>query len=150
MADVHDIQTRSRNMAAIKQKNTRPEMQVRRSLHKAGYRYRLHVAYLPGKPDLVFPKYKAVIFIHGCFWHQHQCDMFHWPKSRTDWWVAKISANRAHDEAVQDKLRELGWRVLLVWECALKGKTRYKSEQLLELITLWLQGGNSFSELPPS
>ncbi len=150
MADVHDIQTRSRNMAAIKQKDTRPEMLVRLSLHRAGFRYRLHVADLPGKPDLVFPKYKAVIFIHGCFWHQHQCDMFHWPKSRTEWWVNKIKANRARDEAVQDKLRELGWRVLLVWECTLKGKTRFTPDQLLLHITNWLKGGNSFSELPPA
>jgi DNA mismatch endonuclease (patch repair protein) len=150
MTDVHNTATRSRNMAAIKGKNTRPEMLVRRSLHKAGFRYRLHAADLPGKPDLVFPKFKAVIFIQGCFWHQHQCAMFHWPKSRTEWWRQKISANRAHDEAVQDKLREMGWRVLLVWECALKGKARYSSEQLPELISLWLRGGTSFSELPPS
>ncbi|WP_306519897.1 very short patch repair endonuclease [Rheinheimera sp.] len=150
MTDVHNTATRSRNMAAIKGKNSRPEMLVRRSLHQAGFRYRLHAADLPGKPDLVFPKYKAVIFIQGCFWHQHQCAMFHWPKSRTEWWRRKISANRVHDEAVQDKLRELGWRVLLVWECALKGKARYNTEQLLELISAWLRGGNSFSELPPS
>lgn len=150
MADVHDIQTRSRNMAAIKNKNTHPEMQVRRSLHKAGFRYRLHVANLPGRPDLVLQKYKAVIFIHGCFWHQHQCDMFHWPKSRTEWWVAKISANSAHDGAVQDKLRELGWRVLLIWECALKGKTKYSKVELIEAICDWLIRGNSFSELPPA
>ncbi len=150
MTDVHDRATRSRNMAAIKNKDTRPEMLVRRSLHRAGFRYRLHVAALPGKPDLVFPKYKAVIFIHGCFWHQHQCAMFHWPKSRTAWWVNKITANRAHDEAVQDKLRELGWRVLLVWECSLKGRTRYPRAVLIDLICEWLRGGNSFSELPPA
>jgi DNA mismatch endonuclease (patch repair protein) len=135
-------------MAAIKGKDTRPEMMVRRGLHNAGFRYRLHVAKLPGKPDLIFPKYKAVVFIQGCFWHQHQCSMFHWPKSRTEWWMKKISANRAHDEAVQDKLRELGWRVLLVWECALKGKNRYSTEQWLEFIIMWLREGNSFSELP--
>ena len=150
MTDVHNAATRSRNMAAIKGKDTRPEMIVRRGLHKAGFRYRLHAAELPGKPDLIFPKYKAVIFIQGCFWHQHQCAMFHWPKSRTEWWVKKISANRAYDEAVQDKLRELGWRVLLVWECALKGKAKYNSEQWIELVTLWLREGSSFNELPPS
>lgn len=150
MADVHDPATRSRNMAAIKQKDTRPELLIRRSLYKAGFRYRLHAADLPGKPDLVFPKYKAVIFVHGCFWHQHQCGMFHWPKSRTEWWVSKITANRAHDEAVQDKLRELGWRVLLVWECSLKGKSRYPGTQLIELICDWLRRGSSFSELPPA
>ncbi len=150
MTDVHNTATRSRNMAAIKGKDTRPEMMVRRGLHKAGFRYRLHVAKLPGKPDLIFPEYKAVVFIQGCFWHQHQCSMFHWPKSRTEWWVKKISANRAHDEAVQDKLRELGWRVLLVWECALKGKAKYKPEQWLTQIALWLRDGDSFNELPPS
>jgi DNA mismatch endonuclease, patch repair protein len=148
MTDVHTTETRSRNMAAIKGNNTRPEMLVRRSLHQAGFRYRLHAENLPGKPDLVFPKYKAVIFIQGCFWHQHQCAMFHWPKSRTEWWVKKITANRSHDVAVQDKLREMGWRVMLVWECALKGKARYKPELWLELITLWLREGNSFDELP--
>lgn len=150
MTDVHTTETRSRNMAAIKGKNTKPEILVRRSLHQAGFRYRLHAENLPGKPDLVFPRYKAVIFIQGCFWHQHQCTMFHWPKSRTEWWVKKITANRAHDEAVQDKLREMGWRVMLVWECALKGKSRYKPEQWLKQISLWLHGGNSFSEFPPS
>lgn len=150
MNDLVFKEARSKNMAAIKGRNTKPEMLVRRRLHQAGFRYRLHAAELPGKPDLVFPKYKAVICIQGCFWHQHQCEMFHWPKSRTEWWRQKISANRAHDEAMQDKLRELGWRVLLVWECALKGKARYNPEQLLELISAWLRGGNSFSELPPS
>ena len=150
MTDVHPKSVRSKNMAAIKGRNTKPEMLVRTALHQAGFRYRLHVASLPGKPDLVFPRYKAVIFVQGCFWHQHQCAMFHWPKTRTEWWRQKISANRVHDEAVQDKLRELGWRVMLVWECALKGKTRYSSEQLTGLVTLWLKNGNSFSELPPS
>lgn len=135
-------------MAAIKGHNTKPELSVRKALHNAGFRYRLHVASLPGKPDLVFPRYKAVIFVQGCFWHQHQCAMFHWPKSRTDWWVKKISANRAHDEAVQDKLRELGWRVLLVWECALKGKHKVPLQQLTVDISHWLRYGTSFMELP--
>ncbi|WP_019677524.1 very short patch repair endonuclease [Arsukibacterium perlucidum] len=148
MTDVHTKTIRSKNMAAIKGKNTRPEMIVRKGLYKAGFRYRLHVASLPGKPDLVFPKYKAVIFVQGCFWHQHQCAMFHWPKTRTEWWKQKISSNRAHDEAVQDKLRELGWRVLLVWECALKGKNRAPQPQLTGDITNWLQHGSSFAELP--
>ena len=148
MSDVHTKEVRSKNMAAIKGRNTRPEMLVRRALHKAGFRYRLHVANLPGKPDLVFSKYKAVIFVQGCFWHQHQCAMFHWPKTRTDWWKQKISANRAHDEAVQDKLRELGWRVLLVWECALKGKHKLPLTQVTSEISDWLCSGTSFAELP--
>ena len=148
MTDIHSKAVRSKNMAAIKGRNTRPEMLVRRALHTAGFRYRLHVANLPGKPDLLFPKYKAVIFVQGCFWHQHQCAMFHWPKTRTEWWKQKISSNRAHDEAVQDKLRELGWRVLLVWECALKGKKKLPLPQLTNKITNWLQNGSSFAELP--
>ncbi|WP_333608277.1 very short patch repair endonuclease [Arsukibacterium sp.] len=123
-------------------------MLVRRALHQAGFRYRLHVANLPGKPDLVFPKYKAVIFVQGCFWHQHQCAMFHWPKTRTEWWRQKISANRARDDAVQDKLRELGWRVMLVWECALKGRNKTPPHQLTADISLWLRSGASFAELP--
>lgn len=123
-------------------------MLVRKALHSAGFRYRLHVASLPGKPDLVFPRYRAVIFVQGCFWHQHQCAMFHWPKTRTEWWRQKISANRAHDEAVQDKLRELGWRVMLVWECALKGKNKMPLHQLTADISLWLRSGTSFAELP--
>jgi len=150
MVDVHDRITRSRNMAAIKNKNTRPELLVRKALHQAGFRYRLHVTTLPGKPDLVFPKYKAVVFIHGCFWHQHQCPQFHWPKSRTAWWQSKITANRVHDEFVQDKLRELGWRVLLVWECALKGKARYDRAELVRLASNWIVAGSCFSELPAS
>lgn len=148
MTDVHSKAVRSKNMAAIKGTNTRPEMLVRRALHKEGFRYRLHVATLPGKPDLVFPRYKAVVFVQGCFWHQHQCTMFHWPKTRTEWWKQKISANRAHDEAVQDKLRELGWRVLLVWECALKGKNKVPLPQLTDEIARWLHQGSSFAELP--
>lgn len=122
MNDLHSKAVRSKNMAAIKCCNTKPEMLVRKALHQAGFRYRLHVANLPGKPDLMFPRHKAVIFVQGCFWHQHQCAMFHWPKTRAEWWRQKISANRVHDEVVQDQLRELGWRVLLIWECAIKGK----------------------------
>jgi DNA mismatch endonuclease (patch repair protein) len=92
MTDVHSKAVRSKNMAAIKGRNTKPELSVRKALHNAGFRYRLHVTSLPGKPDLVFPRYKAVIFVQGCFWHQHQCAMFHWPKTRTEWWRQKISA----------------------------------------------------------
>ena len=148
MTDVHSKAVRSKNMAAIKGRDTRPEMLVRKVLHQAGFRYRLHVASLPGKPDLVFPRYKAVIFVQGCFWHQHQCAMFHWPKTRTDWWRQKIIANRKHDETVQDKLRELGWRVMLVWECALKGKNKMPPDQLIADISNWLRSGTSFAELP--
>lgn len=150
MTDVHDVATRSRNMAAIKNKHTQPEIWLRKQLHAAGFRYRLNVAALPGKPDLVLAKYRAVIFVQGCFWHQHNCAQFHWPKSRVDWWRAKITATRRHDEMVQDKLREMGWRVLLLWQCAIKGRTRLPQEQLLAQINDWIRYGGSFAELPPA
>ncbi len=98
MADVHDIKTRSYNMSRIKGKNTKPEMLVRKFLHANGFRYRLHVKNLPGKPDIVLPKYKTVIFVHGCFWHGHEhCKYFVVPKTRTDWWLNKINSNITND-----------------------------------------------------
>jgi DNA mismatch endonuclease (patch repair protein) len=121
MADVHSKAVRSYNMSMIKGKNTRPEMLVRRFLHAMGYRYRIHDKKLPGKPDLVFPKYKTVIFVNGCFWHGHNnCRYFVVPKTRTDWWLNKINANRANDEKASQKLQEAGWTILILWECELK------------------------------
>jgi DNA mismatch endonuclease Vsr len=148
MTDVHDSATRSRNMAAIKGKNTRPERWLRQRLHALGFRYRLNVSTLPGKPDLVFPCYKAVIFVHGCFWHMHQCPLFHLPATRTDWWEQKLILNRQRDLAEQDKLRELGWRVLLVWECAIKGHRKIPEAELMVMISEWLKHGSCYAELP--
>lgn len=111
---------RSEIMSRVRSKNTRPEMIVRRMLHKAGYRYRLHTADLPGKPDLVFAGRKKVIFIHGCFWHMHEsCAMARIPKSRVEFWTAKLSANRDRDTRNVAELRQAGWDVLTVWECEL-------------------------------
>jgi DNA mismatch endonuclease (patch repair protein) len=127
MADVHDKATRSYNMSRIKGKNTKPEMLVRRFLHANGFRYRLHVKNLPGKPDIVLPKYKTVIFVHGCFWHGHEnCKYFVVPKTRTEWWLNKINGNIASDRKAFYALQELGWKVIEVWECDLK-KTRNQS-----------------------
>lgn len=118
MVDVVDKATRSRMMSGIKGKNTRPEMMVRRYLHGRGFRYRLHVKGLPGTPDLVLPKYRAVIFVHGCFWHQHQgCRYATIPKTRKEFWLEKLAANRCRDLANETKLGALGWRVLTIWEC---------------------------------
>lgn len=117
VADVVDSKTRSRMMSGIRGKNTRPEMAVRRYLHKQGFRYRLHNSTLPGKPDLTLPKYRTVIFVHGCFWHMHHCQHFVWPKTRQDFWKRKITDNVARDERNEKRLMELGWRVLVVWEC---------------------------------
>jgi DNA mismatch endonuclease, patch repair protein len=121
MADVHDKKTRSYNMSQIKGKNTKPEMLVRKFLHANGFRYRLHVRNLPGKPDLVLPKYKTVIFVHGCFWHGHKdCKYFVVPKTRTEWWLTKINSNIANDTKASKALRKEGWKLIHLWECNLK------------------------------
>ncbi len=121
MADVHDKKTRSFNMSQIKSKNTKPELLVRKFLFANGYRYKLHDKNLPGKPDIVLPKYKTVIFVHGCFWHGHKnCKYFVVPKTRTQWWLDKINRNKANDEKAVKSLRKAGWNVITVWECHLK------------------------------
>lgn len=121
MADVHDQETRSYNMSRIKGKDTKPEMIVRRFLHANGFRYRLHVKNLPGRPDIVLPKYRTAIFVHGCFWHGHQhCRYFVIPKTRTDWWLNKIYRNIANDQKSIKALKKEGWKIITLWECQLK------------------------------
>ena len=121
MADVHDKKTRSYNMSQIKATNTKPEMKVRKFLHTNGYRYKLHDKTLPGKPDIVLPKHKTVIFINGCFWHGHKnCKYFVVPKTRTKWWSNKINTNKANDEKAVRALRKDGWKIITIWECKLK------------------------------
>jgi DNA mismatch endonuclease (patch repair protein) len=125
MADVHEPEVRSYNMSQIQGKDTKPEMIVRKFLHSNGFRYRLHAKDLPGKPDLVFPKYNSVIFVHGCFWHAHEgCKYFKIPKTRTEWWEEKLYGNRERDERNIKELEEKGWNVIVVWECELKAKKR--------------------------
>jgi DNA mismatch endonuclease (patch repair protein) len=121
MADVHSPSQRSYNMSRIRSANTKPEMLVRRFLHANGFRYRLHDKKLPGKPDIILPKYKTVIFVHGCFWHGHEgCKYYVVPKTRTDWWLNKINNNRNNDLKAMKALKKVGWKVLDVWECDLK------------------------------
>ncbi|WP_281063262.1 very short patch repair endonuclease [Ancylobacter gelatini] len=118
MADTLTPQERSERMRRIRGKNTKPEWLVRRMLHNAGYRYRLHRHSLPGKPDLVFPSRKIAIFVHGCFWHQHQgCKVAHIPKSRSEYWAQKFRRNVERDAANEAALENMGWRVIVVWEC---------------------------------
>lgn len=117
MSDIVDPMTRSRMMSGIRGKDTKPELAVRRALHRAGYRFRLHRKDLPGCPDIVLPKYRAVIFVHGCFWHGHGCRYFKIPKTRTDFWLDKIMANAKRDRLNAESLRAAGWLVLTVWEC---------------------------------
>jgi len=108
-------------MSRIKAKNTKPEMLVRKFLHANGFRYRLHVKDLPGKPDIVLPKYKTVIFVHGCFWHGHEgCKYYVVPKTKTEWWLNKINGNIVNDKKAITILKKMGWKVINVWECELK------------------------------
>lgn len=120
MTDTLTPRERSERMSRVRSTDTKPEMRVRRLVHGLGYRYRLHVRELPGTPDLVFPSRRAVIFVHGCFWHRHEnCALARLPKSRLDFWRKKLESNTTRDAAQQERLRELGWRVLVVWECQL-------------------------------
>ena len=138
MADVVDKATRSRMMSGIGAKNTKPEMRVRSLLHRDGFRFRLHQAELSGKPDLVLKKFHAVIFVNGCFWHCHKCKMFKWPKANREFWRKKISGNRARDRRQVANLIASGWRVMTIWECALRGPDAKGDPWLLRQIRAWL------------
>lgn len=133
MADVHTKEQRSYNMSRIKSKDTKPELIVRKFLHTNGYRFRLHSRNLPGKPDIVLPKYKTVIFIHGCFWHGHKgCKYFVVPKTKTEWWLDKINGNKANDKKKKSAIVKEGYSVLTIWECQLRPNNR--SRTLAKLI----------------
>jgi DNA mismatch endonuclease, patch repair protein len=139
MADIVPPEVRSRMMAGIRGRDTKPELMLRKGLHTAGFRYRLHAKDLPGKPDMVFPRYRAVLFAHGCFWHGHDCHLFQWPSTRQDWWREKITRNRAVDARSEAALAKAGWRLGVVWECALKGRTRLPFTDVLEACMAWLR-----------
>ena len=122
MADNHTPEVRSRNMSHIRSTNSKPEEKVRKSLFSKGFRYRKNDKRYPGKPDVVLPKYKTVVFINGCFWHKHDCPRFVWPSSNEEYWRLKISRNVERDRQVQLLLKEQGWNVIVIWECQLKKK----------------------------
>lgn len=147
MVDVVDPKTRSRMMSGIQGKNTRPEIIVRQGLHAAGFRYRLHGKDLPGRPDLVFRSRRAVIFVNGCFWHGHRCHLFKWPSTRQEWWREKINGTRRRDRKAVRLLRQQGWRVFSVWECALKGKSRLALEEVIRHTASWLEGSQETGEI---
>lgn len=125
-------------MAAIRGADTKPELIIRRGLHARGFRYRLHNRKLPGRPDLVLPRYRAVIFVNGCFWHGHHCPLFKWPKTREEFWRDKIGGNVERDRRNLESLRASGWRIGVVWECALKGKQRRETKEVLDNLSAWL------------
>lgn len=137
--DIVPTTVRSRMMSGIKGKNTRPELAIRSALHSRGFRFRLHRKNLPGKPDLVFPSRNAVLFVHGCFWHGHDCHLFRWPKTREEFWREKIGKNIERDRKQRDALAEAGWRIGTVWECALKGKTHLPFDSVVDQCAIWLK-----------
>ena len=138
MADIVSKEKRGQMMAGIRGKNTKPEKIIRSGLHRLGLRFRKHRKDLPGKPDLVFPKYNAVLFVHGCFFHGHGCHIFKWPKSNTGFWHKKISGNIERDKTTLDRLQQDGWRTGVVWECALKGKGKRVLADVLEDCHKWI------------
>lgn len=147
MIDTVDKATRSRNMAAIKSRNTTPELLIRSILHKKGFRFRLHDKKLPGKPDIVFPKYNAVIFINGCFWHGHSnCKFFRLPGTRTEYWKNKINKNQYNDAKSIELLLANNWRVCIIWECKIRASKKNLT-QLTEILSNFLKGTESFLEL---
>ena len=147
MADIVTSTKRSLMMAGIKGKNTRPEILIRSGLHRLGFRFRIHDKSLPGKPDLKFVKFKAVIFVHGCFWHRHECHLFKMPSTRTEFWEEKFKINEINDIKNRKSLEDSGWRVGIIWECALKGKSRLDLEEVLNSSVKWLKLENSFLEI---
>ena len=150
MADIVNALTRSMMMSRVKGKDTRQEVEIRKRLFALGYRYRLHDKKLPGKPDIVLPKYKAVILIHGCFWHAHDCDLFRWPSSRKAFWKNKLSGNKERDTENMAKLKKLGWRVLIIWECAYRSTGRHW-DKAFDTITVksvkWLKSKSNYGEI---
>jgi DNA mismatch endonuclease (patch repair protein) len=136
--DVHNAEQRSANMRAIRHKDTNPEMQIRRLLFAQGFRFRLHVKSLPGSPDIVLPKHRVAIFVHGCFWHGHGCHLFKVPKTRTEFWIEKIQSNCDRDSRHEASLLATGWRVLTIWECALKGRQKRPPAEVVEMAAEWI------------
>ncbi|MFA5982545.1 MAG: DNA mismatch endonuclease Vsr [Methylococcaceae bacterium] len=146
MTDRIDAKTRSRTMAAIHSKNTKPEIWVRSTLHQQGFRFRLHNKKLPGSPDLVLPKFQAVIFINGCFWHQHVgCKTSHLPKTRPEFWARKFARNCLRDQKVLYQLKILGWRVGIIWECSL---TKTYRDTTVQHLAAWLHSHSEYYEIP--
>ena len=147
MADTVSPAVRSRMMAGIKATGTKPEMIVRRALHGAGFRYVLHDGRLPGRPDMVLPRYHAVVFVNGCFWHGHACRFFRLPATRPEFWSAKIEGNRVRDATSHAAIAAAGWRVATVWECALRGNEAANGAATARLVK-WLRSRSVRLEIP--
>lgn len=147
MVDIVPPGKRSQMMSGIRGKDTKPEIAVRRALFSRGFRYRLHDKRLPGRPDIVFPGRKSVIFIEGCFWHGHGCNLFRLPATRTEFWREKIGQNKLRDSSVRKQLENLGWRHLTIWECAIKGRKKIPFSILIDRASAWLEDGTHSEEI---
>lgn len=147
MIDIVDRTTRSRMMSGIQGKNTKPEILIRSALHKSGYRFRVHYKNLPGKPDIALPKHHALILVHGCFWHGHDCHLFKWPNTNRKFWQDKINANIRRDKMRIAEYSAAGWRCLTAWECAIKGPNKISQSELIEIIKNWIDQGDRNLEL---
>ncbi|HDO25193.1 MAG TPA: DNA mismatch endonuclease Vsr [Nitrospirae bacterium] len=150
MTDIVDSAKRSQMMAGIKSKNTRHELEIRKRLFALGYRYRLHDSRLPGKPDIILPRFNSVIFIHGCFWHVHDCELFKWPSTRVDFWKKKLSGNKKKDRENNEALERLGWRIATVWECSFRGvrkKREKEMDAIVKKVVKWLQSRKNNLEI---
>lgn len=148
MTDIVNARTRSRMMSGIKGKNTRPEVVIRQRLHARGFRFRLHRRDLPGSPDIVLPRYQAAILINGCFWHGHQCRLFKWPRTRSDFWRAKIEGNILRDRQKMSELHRMNWRVCVIWECEIKGAREDHLNSVIDSVSEWLTGGGRELSIP--
>ena len=146
-ADTVTPEVRSRMMAGIRGSDTKLELAIRSALHRRGFRFRLRRRDLPGKPDLVFPKHRAVIFVHGCFWHGHDCHLFRWPRTREEFWRNKITSNAARDRRQRSALLEAGWRVATIWECTLKGRGRLPVGVITDRCAVWLESDGTMLEV---
>ncbi|PSH68590.1 very short patch repair endonuclease [Phyllobacterium brassicacearum] len=138
MPDIVDSKTRSRMMSGIRGKNTKPELLVRSALHARGFRYRIHAKNFPGQPDLLFPKHRAAIFVHGCFWHGHNCSLFRMPGTRQEFWLEKIARNQQRDNVVSAQIEALDWRQLTIWECAIRGPRQIGLDETIDRTVRWL------------
>ena len=152
MADVLTPEQRHLNMSRIKNRNTKPEIILRKGLHSRGLRFRLHRRDLPGCPDIVFPARRVVIFVHGCFWHGHNCSFFKLPDTRTEFWGKKIARNIERDRLAVEMLTQLGWRVMIVWECSLSKSNIQKNNLKLNYCEQFIKNNQSLTkaELPTS
>lgn len=144
--DVHSPSVRSKNMSAIKSRNTLPELTIRKALFNLGYRYRVNVKAIKGTPDIVFPRHSALIFVHGCFWHGHGCHLFKWPNTRKKFWEDKIQKN-IHNDAINVEELRRDWRIAIVWECSLRKQSLWK-DSVVSLLKNWLGSDDRFIQIP--